>query len=65
MDPPHFEHEPREGHGLLDLRLGRTAVTDIVERWYASGVPAMKPKARASYRGLIDVRIAAHNCSHT
>jgi integrase len=28
-----------------------------VEDWYASAVPSLKPKTRASYRGLIDVRI--------
>lgn len=42
---------------FLDPRLGRTPVADVVERWYASAVPALKPKTRASYRGLIDVRI--------
>lgn len=42
---------------FLDRRLGRTPVADVVEKWYANALPALKPKTRASYRGLIDVRI--------
>jgi integrase len=38
-------------------RLGRTPLVEVVERWYTGAVPALKPKTRASYRGLIDVRI--------
>ncbi|MGH2739356.1 MAG: tyrosine-type recombinase/integrase [Actinomycetota bacterium] len=40
-----------------DPRLGRTPLAEIVETWYASAAPPLKPKTRASYRGLIDVRI--------
>lgn len=37
--------------------LGRAPLTEIVETWYASAAPSLKPKTRASYRGLVDVRI--------
>lgn len=40
-----------------DPSLGRTPLAEIVETWYASAAPSLKPKTRASYRGLIDVRI--------
>jgi integrase len=43
--------------GIFDPRLGRTPLAEVVERWYARAIPALKPKTRASYRGLIDVRI--------
>jgi integrase len=42
---------------IVDPRLGRTPLAEVVKRWYAGAVPALKPKTRASYRGLIDVRI--------
>lgn len=41
----------------LDPSLGRTPLAEIIETWYASATPSLKPKTRASYRGLIDVRI--------
>jgi integrase len=41
----------------MDPTLGRTPLTEIVQTWYASAAPSLKPKTRASYRGLIDVRI--------
>jgi len=41
----------------VDPRLGRRELAAIVEDWYASAAPSLKPKTRASYRGLIDVRI--------
>jgi integrase len=41
----------------MDPTLGRTPLADIIETWYASAAPSLKPKTRASYRGLIDVRI--------
>jgi Phage integrase, N-terminal SAM-like domain len=47
----------RSTGSFLDRRLGRTPVAEVVEKWYANAVPALKPKTRASYRGLIDVRI--------
>ena len=40
-----------------DPTLGRTPLAEITETWYASAAPSLKPKTRASYRGLIDVRI--------
>jgi integrase len=41
----------------VDPRRGRRPLAEIVEGWYASAAPSLKPKTRASYRGLIDVRI--------
>lgn len=41
----------------IDPRRGRRPLAEIVEGWYASAAPSLKPKTRASYRGLIDVRI--------
>lgn len=41
----------------VDPRLGRRLLGEVVEDWYASAAPPLKPKTRASYRGLIDVRI--------
>ena len=41
----------------VDRKLGRRALAEVVEDWYASAAPSLKPKTRASYRGLIQVRI--------
>lgn len=41
----------------VDPRLGRKQLAEVVTDWYASAVPTLKPKTRASYRGLVDVRI--------
>jgi len=41
----------------VDPKLGRRRLADIIEDWYAIAVPSLKPKTRASYRSLIDVRI--------
>lgn len=41
----------------MDPTLGRTPLAEVIETWYASATPSLKPKTRASYRGLIDVRI--------
>jgi integrase len=45
------------GGAAFDPRLGKSPLAEVVERWYAGAVPALKPKTRASYGGLIDVRI--------
>jgi integrase len=49
--------EAARASAVFDPRLGRTPLADVVERWYAGAAPAPKPTTRASYRGLIDVRI--------
>ena len=41
----------------VDPRLGQRTLAEVMEDWYASATPSLKPKTRASYRGLIDVRI--------
>jgi len=41
----------------VDPTLGRMPLGEAVEAWYASAASPLKPKTRASYRGLIDVRI--------
>lgn len=44
----------------VDPRLGRRPLAEVVEDWYASAAPSLKPKTQASYRGLIDVRIVPY-----
>jgi integrase len=44
----------------VDPAKGRCPVAEVVESWYAAAVPSLKPKTRASYRGLIDVRIVPY-----
>ncbi|SRR6266536_3558230 len=44
----------------VDPAKGRRHVAEVVETWYAAAATSLKPKTRASYRGLIDVRIVPY-----
>jgi integrase len=53
------EAAKREG-SYVDPEKGRRPVAEVVETWYDAAAPSLKPKTRASYRGIIDVRITPY-----
>ena len=44
----------------IDPKVGRRPVSEVLEDWFAAAAPSLKPKTRASYRGLIDVRVTPY-----